>query len=152
MTSEDKPAIMQMLRNMPEFKPIEVAVAEEVLDGYLQNTAQSGYHIFVAESGSSITGYICYGPTPLAKGTWDIYWIAVAPNEQRRGVGKNLLAFAEDKIRADKGRLSIIETSSKPEYERTMRFYRSQGYELTCRIADFYALSDDKLIFQKWLR
>jgi ribosomal protein S18 acetylase RimI-like enzyme len=151
MTSEDKPAIMRMLRNMPEFKPIEVDIAEEVLDSYLQNPARSGYHVLVAETGSSITGYICYGPTPLTEGTWDIYWLAIAPSEQRRGIGKALLAFAEDKIKAEKGRLILIETSSKPEYERTRRFHRSQGYTLACRIADFYAPGDDKLIFQKRL-
>ena len=151
MTSEDKPAIMWMLRNMPEFKPIEVDVAEEVLDSYLQNPTRSDYHVFVAETGSTITGYICYGPTALTEGTWDIYWLAIAPNEQRRGVGKALLAFAEDKIKATKGRLALIETSSKPEYERTRRFHRSQGYELACRIADYYAPGDDKLIFQKQL-
>ncbi len=152
MTPQDKPAIMRILRNMPEFKPIEVDVAEEVLDSYLQNPTQSGYHVFVAETAPTITGYICCGPTALTEGTWDIYWLAIAPSEQRQGVGKALLAFAEDKIKADKGRLSLIETSSKPEYERTRRFHLSQGYELTCRIADFYAPGDDKLVFQKRLR
>ncbi len=152
MTSKDKPAIMLILRNISEFKPTELGVAEEVLDSYLQDPTRSGYHVFVADTGSSITGYICYGPTPLTEGTWDIYWLAVAPNEQRRGVGKALLASAEDKIKKTKGRLALIETSSKPEYERTRRFHRSQGYELVCRIADFYAPGDDKLIFQKWLK
>jgi len=151
MTSEDKPAIMRMLRKIPEFKPIEVDIAEEVLEDYLQKPNHGGYHVFVAEAGSSIRGYICYGTTPLTEGTWDIYWLAVAPSEQRRGVGKALLAFAEDKIKNTKGRLALIETSSKPEYERTRRFYRSQGYTLACRIADFYAPGDDKAGFPEGL-
>lgn len=152
MTGKDKPAIIQMLRNIPEFKPAEVDVAEEVIDSYLGDSIRSGYHILVAEVGSSIAGYICYGPTPLTEGTWDIYWLAVAPTQQRQGIGKVLLTSAEGNIRETKGRLALIETSSKPEYEATRLFYRAQGYEMACRIADFYALGDDKLVFQKHLR
>ncbi|MCX6009170.1 MAG: GNAT family N-acetyltransferase [Chloroflexi bacterium] len=151
MTSEDKPAIIQMLRNIPEFKPVEVDIAEEVLDSYLCDSIRSGYLVFVAEVGSSIAGYICYGPTPLTEGTWDIYWLAVAPTQQSKGIGKALLTFAEGNIKETKGRLALIETSSKLEYEATRRFYRAQGYELACRIADFYAPGDDKLVFQKRL-
>jgi GNAT superfamily N-acetyltransferase len=152
MTRNDKSAVILMLRNIPEFKPAEVEVAEEVIDSYLDDSIRSGYHIFVAEDGSSIAGYICYGPTPLTEGTWDIYWLAVAPDKQNQGIGKTLLNFAEDKIKGTKGRLSIIETSSKPEYEATRRFHQAQGYEMACRIADFYAPGDDKLVFQKRLR
>jgi len=152
MIAKDKAAIVQMLQNIPEFKPPEVVVAEEVLDNYLHDSIRSGYHVFVAEIDSLVVGYICYGPTPLTEGTWDIYWLAVAPNQQSQGIGKALLNFAEDNIKETKGRLSIIETSSKPEYEATRRFHQAQGYEIACRIADFYAPGDDKLVFQKRLR
>jgi len=152
MADEDKPAVIQMLRNIPEFKPAEIDIAEEVIDSYLGDPIQSGYHIFVAESGPSIVGYICYGPTPLTEGTWDIYWLAVAPDKQSQGIGKTLLNFADGNIKEKKGRLTLIETSSKPEYETTRIFYRAQGYEMACRIADFYAPGDDKLVFQKRLR
>ena len=151
MTVKDKPTVMSMLQNMPEFKPAEILVAEEVLDSYLRDSIESGYHVFVAEIDSSIAGYICYGPTPLTEGTWDVYWVAVAPNRQSQGIGKSLLSFAEGAIKESKGKMAIIETSSKPEYETTRRFYLGQGYELTCRIADFYATGDDKLIMVKRL-
>ena len=151
MTRNDKPAVILMLRNIPEFKPAEVDIAEEVIDSYLGDSIRSGYHIFVAEDGSSIAGYICYGPTPLTEGTWDIYWLAVARDKQNQGIGKALLNFAEVNIKETKGRLSIIETSSTPEYESTRRFHQAQGYEIVCRIADFYAPGDDKLVFQKRL-
>jgi GNAT superfamily N-acetyltransferase len=149
---EDKTAVIRILRNTPEFTPAEVDVAEEVIDAYIQAPVRSGYKIFVAEVDSLITGYICYGPTPLTEGTWDIYWMAVARGQQGKGVGKSLLASAEDKMRETNGRLALIETSAKPEYEGTRRFHLSQGYELACRIADFYAPGDDKLVFQKRLR
>jgi len=151
MTRRDKPAIMQLLAATPEFKPFEVVVAEEVIDSYLKSLYQSGYHIQVAELEPLLVGYICYGPTPLAEATWDIYWLAVSRGEQSRGIGGALMAFVEDEIKKARGRLAIIETSSTPEYQGTRRFYRRHGYEVACRLADFYSPGDDKLIFQKWL-
>jgi len=152
MTDKDKPAVIQMLRDIPEFKSAEIDVAEEVINSYLADPIRSGYHIFVAEASSSIAGYICYGPTPLTEGTWDIYWLAVTPDKQSQGIGKALVNFANSNIKEKKGRLTLIETSSKPEYETTRIFYQAQGYEMACRIADFYAPGDDKLVFQKRLR
>jgi len=152
MVGNDKPAIMQILRATPEFVPAEVVVAEEVIDSYLHDPSGSGYYVLIAEAESVITGYICYGPTPLTEGTWDMYWMATAPEHQGQGIGTALMAFAEGEIKQAGGRLAFIETSSKPEYERTRRFHYARGYELICRIADFYAPDDDKLILQKRFR
>jgi len=141
---------MRILRNTPEFKPSEVVVAEEVIDGYLKDPLISGYYILVAEL-DLVAGYICYGPTPLTEGTWDLYWIAVAPDKQRQGIGGALMKSAEKEIMRAKGRLVIIETSSTLAYEKTKRFHTSHGYEIIARLPDFYALGDDKLILQKRL-
>lgn len=152
MTPEDKPGIMQILRNTPEFKPSEVVIAEEVIDSYLGAPRRSGYNILVAELDSTIAGYICFGLTPLTEGTWDIYWIAVAQDRKRQGIGSVLLKSAEENIREAEGRLSIIETSSIPAYANTRHFYSRHGYETIACLPDFYALGDDKLILQKRLR
>ncbi len=151
MTRDDRPAVMAILHATPEFKPFEVAVAEELIDCYLATSYQSGYHILVAEADSRVVGYICYGPTPLTEGTWDIYWIATVPEQQGKGIGSALLAVAESKIRETKGRLIIIETSSQAAYEKTRRFHNNHDYREVCRIPDFYAPGDDRLILQKRL-
>jgi ribosomal protein S18 acetylase RimI-like enzyme len=152
MAHEDKPRITKILRGTPEFKPFEVVVAEEIIDSYLQDPFGSGYQILIAEVDSTVTGYICYGPTPLTEGTWDLYWEAVAPERQGQGIGSALMKSAEKEIVRAKGRLAIIETSSTPAYEKTRHFHLSQGYEIVARIPDFYAPGDDKLILQKRLR
>ena len=152
MTQRDKPAIMRIMAATPEFNPAEVVVAEEVIDSYLKSSYQSGYHILVAEVKQLVVGYICYGPAPLTEGTWDIYWIAVSQEEQSRGIGGALTAFAEEEIEKARGRLAIVETSSKPEYEKTRHFYHRHGYEVISRIPDFYAVGDDKLILRKRLK
>ena len=128
-----------------------MTVAEEVIDSYLKDSVGSGYHILVAETDSTVTGYICYGPTPLTEGTWDVYWEAVARERQDQGIGSALMESAEKEIGRAKGRLAIIETSSTPAYKKTRYFYLGHGYEVICRIPDFYAPGDDKLILQKRL-
>src|SRR3990172_2973601 len=142
MAKRDKPAIMRILSSLPEFKPGEVVVAGEVIDSYLDAPGGPGYHILVAEADQAVAGYICYGPTPLTEGTWDIYWQAVAPDKQGQGIGATLMALAESNIRHAGGRLAIIETSSQPNYEKTRRFHIHQGYEMVCQIPDFYAPGD----------
>ena len=127
-------------------------MAEELIDSYLDDPSASGYRVLVADADSAVGGYICYGPTPLTEGTWDIYWEAVAQERQDRGIGSALTEYAEKEIVRAKGRLAIIETSSTPAYEKTRHFHLSHGYEVICRIPDFYAPGDDKLILQKRLR
>jgi len=129
-----------------------VVVAEEVIDSYLKDPSGSGYHIIVAEENATLAGYICYGPTPLTEGTWDMYWEAVAREKRGHGIGKALMDSAEQEIIKAMGRLAMIETSSTPEYEATMRFHLHNGYEVVARIPDFYSPGDDMLILQKRLR
>lgn len=151
MQASDKPVLMRILKNTPEFKPSEVIVAEEVIDGYLRDIKGSGYYTLVAEVDSEVVGYVSYGNTPLTEGTWDVYWLAVAQEKRHLGLGRKLMAAAENDIRKMHGRLAFIETSATPEYERTIRFHTNQGYETICRIPDFYSVGDDKLIMQKRL-
>lgn len=149
MAAEDKPAVMRILRDTPQFKPLEVDVAEELIDAYLEDPTGHGYLTLVAEADSQVQGYICYGPTPLTEGTWDVYWMAVTRGEQGRGVGTHLLSAVEGDIKKRCGRLILIETSSKDNYERAQRFYAARGYDMISRIVDFYEPGDDKLTYLK---
>jgi ribosomal protein S18 acetylase RimI-like enzyme len=150
MSAADKPALMKILKNTPEFKPYEVIVAEELVDYYLSDGAKSGYNILIADD-DGVAGYVCYGETPCTVGTWDIYWIAVSQEKRGKGIGKILDATVEAAIRKAKGRLAFIETSSTPLYENTRQFYLRRGYEQVACIQDFYMPGDDKLILQKKL-
>jgi ribosomal protein S18 acetylase RimI-like enzyme len=150
MTAADKPALMQILKNTPEFKPFEVTVAEELVDYYLSDGIKSGYNILIADD-DGVAGYVCFGETPCTVGTWDIYWIAVSQDRRGKGIGKQLDATVEAAIRKAKGRLAFIETSSTPLYENTRKFYEARGYEQVACIKDFYMPGDDKLILQKKL-
>jgi ribosomal protein S18 acetylase RimI-like enzyme len=81
--------------------------------------------------------------------TYFLYWIAVAPAMQNKGIGKILLQYVESEIFRKGGRLIIIETSSQTKYNPTQQFYLNNQYHLEARIKDFYRPGDDKLIFTK---
>jgi ribosomal protein S18 acetylase RimI-like enzyme len=149
MTGGDMAKITEILEATPEFTREEVAVALELIDIYLERGTGSGYHILTAALDYEPAGYVCYGPTPMTAGTWDIYWIAVDGTKQRRGIGRALLTAAEEKVKKASGRMVLIETSSKDSYEKTRAFYRDREYGVIARIPDFYSPGDDKLVLRK---
>jgi len=140
---------MNILRHTPEFLPFEVDVAEELLDAFIEAPRESGYFILVAEIEKAVNGYVCYGQTPLTQSTWDIYWIAVDRSRQGKGIGRDLMTAAENDIRDRGGRLVVVETSSKPNYNKTRQFYIDLLYTELARIPDFYAPNDDEVIYIK---
>lgn len=96
-----------------------------------------------------LVGYACYGPTPETDRTFDLYWIAVHPSAQGTGSGTILLSEVERRLEDTDARMFVVETSSRPEYDPTRAFYRARGYAEAARMRDFYAPSDDRVIFTK---
>jgi ribosomal protein S18 acetylase RimI-like enzyme len=94
-------------------------------------------------------GYAAWGQAPLTERTFDLYWIAVAPAAQGRGVGRALLTLVERAVAARGGGNLYIETSSRAVYARTRRFYVEAGYPRVARLRDFYAPGDHKVMFCK---
>lgn len=152
MNTGHKSAVMTILKATSEFKVIDVTTAEELINSFLANGVASGYHILIAQIAKKLSGYICFGPTPLTEGTWDVYWMAVSPDKKGQGIGSALLGRAEEEIQRLDGRMILIETSSTVEYELTRRFYRHAGYNIICQIPDFYSSADGLVVFQKRLR
>jgi ribosomal protein S18 acetylase RimI-like enzyme len=149
LRSDQRPDIEQLLRSTGFFRDDEIVVALEVIDAHFARPGQEYHAVGAFTPGGELLGYACWGPTPCTSATWDLYWIAVAPGAQRRGVGTRLLQEVERRLVHADARLVLVETSALPHYDATQRFYRSSGYEQVARVPDFYAAGDDKLIFAK---
>jgi len=151
MRQTDKSAVMTLLRDTGMFSDAEIDVAKELIDVYLFQPQQNDYSIVVIETPEGeVAGYMTYGPTPLTRGTYDLYWIAVSPREQGRGYGRQLMNWLENHLEENNGRLLIIETSSQIKYASTRSFYLKQLYRENVRIADFYQPGDDRIIYVKY--
>jgi ribosomal protein S18 acetylase RimI-like enzyme len=116
---------------------------------YIDKGSRSSYTFLVYRKEDHVLGYACYGPHALAQGTYDLYWIAVDPASQGKGIGQALLTKVEQHVADQGGRMMVIETSSGGGYRAARRFYQHNGYRRVTRIPDFYAPGDDLLIYYK---
>jgi ribosomal protein S18 acetylase RimI-like enzyme len=152
LKKSDREAIERMARETEVFRDEEIAVALELVDEALNKPDQKDYIFFVDEEHGAPCGYVCLGATPMTDGTFDLYWIVVSPHSQGKGIGKKLMMQAESYVAEHEGRLLIVETSSKPSYDRTRKFYEDAGYVQLAEITNYYRLDDDLVIFGKYFR
>ncbi|MGC4121477.1 MAG: GNAT family N-acetyltransferase [Myxococcales bacterium] len=111
----------------------------------------SGYLGIGAEQNGRLAGFLTYGPTPLAPGTWDLYWIASAAWARGKGAGSALIKALEAELKKRQARLIRVETSSVTEYAATRTFYDRMKYLPASIIKDFYHPGDDLVILTKRL-
>lgn len=145
----DLRALRRLVESTGVFYPEETKIALELLEERLRRGAKSGYEFIFAERDRKLVGYCVWGAVPLTKGSYDLYWIAVAPAAQGLGIGRWLVRLVELAIAELGGGRLYIETSSRAAYVRTRRFYRAAGYRLAARLRDFYARGDHKVVFCK---
>jgi len=149
VTPEDRQAVGWLVRATRFFSEEEIGIAGELVEERLAKGDASGYFFLFAEEGNRLIGYACFGPIPGTVHSFDLYWIAVDPAEQGRGVGRKLMAMSEVLIAQRGGMRIYADTSSRPQYEPTRAFYLSCGYLQEAFLADFYAPGDGKVIFAK---
>ncbi len=151
----DRERIRQILVSVTNFTEQEVQWAMDLVDDAVARENRGEYLVYVLDDGDGservIQGYVCYGPTPMTEGVFDLYWIAVDPKRQGQGLGQVLLRFVENEVRRQSGRMLLIETRSRPSFAPTLHFYRRSGYDEISRIKDFYRIEDDKIVFCKRL-
>ena len=146
--------LAELLSSTNAFSRDEIAVALQLfdvsvtgeVDGGAEDALVRDYEFTGAFDGDRLIGYACAGPTPATEGTFDLYWLAVDPASQGKGVGRMLVQAVEADLRARGARLLLVETSSRPDYESTRAFYTRCGYTEAARIRDFYAPADDRIM------
>jgi ribosomal protein S18 acetylase RimI-like enzyme len=160
----------EIVRATGVFNGDEIAVALELFDATFEegrrgkeggeghenpssflNPPSSDYEFIGAFEVDTLIGYACFGATPAADRTYDLYWIAVHPKAQRSGAGAALMSEIERQLDERRARLVVIETSSRDDYASTRRFYRKRGYDEAVRVRDFYSPGDDRIVLSKRL-
>ena len=145
----DLEPLMEILLADAVFRSGELDVAREVLEGALSKGEESGYRCAVAEETARPVGFACWGATPCTEGTFDLYWIAVHPGCQRKGLASRLLDEVLGDVTRSGGRLLVVETSGSEAYSPARRFYETRGFRETARIPDFYRPGDPKIVFTR---
>jgi acetoin utilization deacetylase AcuC-like enzyme/L-amino acid N-acyltransferase YncA len=133
------------------FSSAEVDIAADLVTERLTKGIRSGYHFVLAERGARLVGYACYGLIEGTQGSFDLYWIVVAPEEQGRGLGTHVYARAETAMRKAGAKHIYADTSSSDRYAATRGFYQRMGFLEEARLPDFYGPGDGKVIYVKEL-
>ena len=145
------PQLETLLKATNVFRPEEIVVGVEVIQSYLDHPGQDYDVVGAFTRDDRLLGYACFGATPCTVGTWDLYWIAVSPDAQGRGIGTLIMQEVERRLTRADARLVLIETSSTEPYAPTRAFYRALGYQEVARVPDFYLDGDDRVILAKRL-
>jgi ribosomal protein S18 acetylase RimI-like enzyme len=140
-----------MLSEIDAFHPEEVSCALELADLSLRDPEGTGYTSQVAELDGELAAWVCYGPTPLAERTWDLYWVASSAKARGKGAGYAVVKAMEAELARLGARTVRIETSSLTEYGPARSFYARLHYSEAARIEDFYRPGDDLVILSRRL-
>jgi ribosomal protein S18 acetylase RimI-like enzyme len=148
LLEKDRAKLLSVLIKTRAFTSAEIDVAMELIDIVLKDQVQKDYQIdCMVDDQDLAIGYICHGPTPMAQGTFDLYWIAVDPDFQEQGAGSKLVGFLEEGVKARGGRMILADTSTVPQYEKTQRFYVKNRFQQVARIPDYYQPGNDRITF-----
>jgi GNAT superfamily N-acetyltransferase len=146
--ADDLEAIRAIVASTDMFYPEEIDMAVALAEACVEDgPEESGYHAYVAFDGGEPVGYICFGPTALTQGTFDLYWLVVDKKTQGRGFGKELVRFVSRTVRSQGGRLVIAETSGRPDYQPTRAFYDRSGFTVVGDVPDFYREGDARITY-----
>jgi ribosomal protein S18 acetylase RimI-like enzyme len=152
LARKDKAGLLSLLIKTKAFTSREIDVAMELIDIVFKDKKQRDYTVYCAlNDQDKLLGYICYGPSPMTEGTFDLYWIAVDPEVQSQGVGSSLIGFLEERVGEMKGRMILAETASIGQYEKTLKFYARRGFTEVARVPDYYYPGNDRITFCKRL-
>jgi ribosomal protein S18 acetylase RimI-like enzyme len=145
----DRAALEAAIRSDATFRVDEIAVALELVDEGLAGS--NDYEIRVAELEGAVVGYICFGPTPMTRETYDLYWIVVDASARGRGVAGALIRAMEAALLERGGGNVRVETSETEGYGAARALYTRCDYPVAARLADFYGPGDALVIYYKSL-
>lgn len=149
VNSQDAKHVRDIVSSTGFFSADEIETAVELVNERLSRGISSGYHFLFAEKGGEVFGYSCFGPIACTEASYDLYWIAVTQARRGCGAGGKLLAASEQAIAKLGGCRIYVETSSRPQYEPTRKFYLNCGYREEAVLRDFYASGDSKVVYLK---
>jgi len=145
----DSENVRELVASTQVFSVEEIRVAGELVEDCLQKGATSEYRFLFIEESERLIGYTCFGLIPFTDQRYDIYWIAVVPQYQQQGLGKELLQKTEEIISQMGGKIIYMETSSRDIYLPTRNFYSRNGYQKIAELENFYRDGDNKIIYSK---
>jgi D-alanine-D-alanine ligase len=144
----DPEAVFALVKSTNVFSADEQVLARELVEETIERGAESGYQfLFLDDEEGGLIGYACFGKIPATRSSFDLYWIAVAPAEQGKGLGFELLRESERIALRQGATRMYIDTSGRLRYAPTREFYARCDYSRAAVFEDFYAHGDAKIVY-----
>jgi N-acetylglutamate synthase-like GNAT family acetyltransferase len=123
---------------------------EGMMEEYLTNP-ESGEIWFCAHLPEGPAGFGYCVPEKLTEGTYNLLAIAVTKELQGKGIGRALIQYIENLLKAENNRILTVDTSGSDAYLLTRKFYLQLDYQQEAVIRDFWKEGEDKIVFWKKL-
>ena len=149
--ASDPAAVRELVTATGVFSGTEVGWAVEIVETALNQGAAAGYNFLFADGPGGLEGFTCFGPIDGTDNRFDLYWIAVSPRAQGKGIGKRLLGETVAAARAADATHMFIDTSTRTDYGAARKLYESLGFTLMGTLVDFYSDGDSKAFFGRKL-
>lgn len=99
---------------------------------------------------SEIIAYIALKKEFPAPDSGEIICLSVLTKEQRKGIGKKLVLFAEKRLKQLGFTRFFLYTGK--ENSKAQRFYEKLGYKKINEFPGYYSTGDTAVLFGKWLK
>jgi hypothetical protein len=121
---EDVERVRALVARTGFFNDPEVELAADLVTERFCKGICSGYDFVLAERGAALAAFACFGPIYGTEGSFELYWIAVSPEEQRQGLRAQAYMRAEAAMIEARARAIYADTSSLERSAPTRDFYR----------------------------
>ena len=129
------------------FSEEEARVAGELAATTINGTETYRF-LFAETPGGALRGYTCFDRIALSAVSFDLFWIAVAPEARGTGLGQELLKRTAAFCKRKRGLWLFAETSSRAPYAAARAFYERTGFEKSVTFEDFYEPGDAKVMYR----
>ena len=150
-TLSDPESVRELVTATGVFSGTEVGWAVEIVETALARGQSAGYHFLFADGPAGLEGFTCFGPIDGTDNRFDLYWIAVSPKAQGKGLGKRLLAETVTAAKALDATHMFIDTSTRNDYTAARALYEALGFTHMGTLVDFYSDGDGKALFGRRL-
>ena len=113
-------------------------------DSSLRVIQDPSREVYVAEDEAGLAGFIILCMAGAFIGY--IQTVLVAPDRQGKGIGSQLVAFAEDRIFAESPHAFLCVSSFNP---RARQLYERLGYQYVGELTDYIVRGHSELLFRK---
>lgn len=145
---EDLPALKTVVEASELFTS---DMLEDMMSDYFTNDRSQEIWLTSTVADRPVAIAFC-APERMTQGTWNLYLIAVHPDNRGKGIGTAMVQQIEQMLLVRGERILLVETSGLEDFAKTRSFYQRCGYEEEARIREFYQAGEDKIVFRKSLR